>query len=55
MQNNSLANTIEVVPQAYEPPTIKVMSDDEVLRAFQMTAAQIGAAATWWVASCIAC
>jgi len=51
MQTN--ATTIEIV--AYEPPTIKVMSDEEVLRAFQMTAAQIGAAAVWWVASCISC
>jgi hypothetical protein len=40
---------------AYEAPTIKVLSDEEVLRAFQMTAAQIGAAATWWTASCAAC
>jgi hypothetical protein len=39
----------------YEPPTITVMSDEEVLRAFQMTAAQIGAAAQWWSASCSAC
>ncbi|HUO90291.1 MAG TPA: hypothetical protein VMU08_14045 [Rhizomicrobium sp.] len=39
----------------YERPTVVVMSDEEVLRAFQMTAAQIGAAATWWTASCAAC
>lgn len=39
----------------YEQPTITVMSDEEVLRAFQMTAAQIGAAAVWWSASCSAC
>jgi hypothetical protein len=40
---------------AYETPTITVMSDEEVLRAFQMTASQIGAAATWWLASCVSC
>jgi hypothetical protein len=40
---------------AYEAPTITVLSDEEVLRAFQMTAAQIGAAATWWSTSCSAC
>ena len=40
---------------AYEPPTITVMSDEEVLRAFQMTASQIGAAATWWNSSCTGC
>ena len=39
----------------YEAPTITVMSDEEVLRAFQMTAAQIGAAAVWWTATCVAC
>jgi hypothetical protein len=39
----------------YEPPRIAVLSEEEVLRAFQMTAAQIGAAATWWTASCAAC
>jgi len=39
----------------YETPTITVMSDEEVLRAFQMTAAQIGAAAVWWSATCSAC
>jgi len=39
----------------YERPTITVASEDEVLRAFQMTAAEIGAAAVWWVATCIVC
>jgi hypothetical protein len=39
----------------YVAPTITVMSDEEVLRAFQMTAAQIGAAAVWWSATCSAC
>jgi len=39
----------------YERPTITVASEDEVLRAFQMTAAEIGAAAVWWVATCITC
>jgi len=39
----------------YETPTISVLSDEEVLRAFQMTAAQIGAAATWWGPACSAC
>ena len=39
----------------YEAPRIAVLTEDEVLRAFQMTASQIGAAATWWTASCSAC
>jgi hypothetical protein len=37
----------------YVAPAITVMSDEDVLRAFQMTAAQIGAAAVWWTASCV--
>lgn len=44
----------EVMPK-YEPPRIAVLTDEEVLRAFQMTAAQIGAAAQWWTASCGSC
>jgi hypothetical protein len=44
-----------VTTPKYERPSIKVMTDEEVLRAFQMTAAQIGAAATWWSATCSAC
>jgi len=39
----------------YERPTITVASEDEVLRAFQITAAEIGAAAVWWSATCSAC
>jgi hypothetical protein len=39
----------------YERPTITVVTEEEVLRAFQMTAAQIGAAAVWWSATCSAC
>ena len=39
----------------YESPKITPMTNEEVLRAFQLTAAQIGAAATWWSASCSAC
>jgi hypothetical protein len=32
----------------YEPPQITPMDRDEVLQAFQMTAAQISAAGCWW-------
>jgi len=34
----------------YEPPKITPMGQDEVLQAFQMTAAQISAAGCWWSA-----
>jgi len=46
---------VESKTPRYERPTITVMNDEEVLRAFQMTAAQIGAAATWWSGTCSAC
>lgn len=36
----------------YEMPTIKSMEQWEVLKAFQMSAAQISAAGCWWVAAC---
>jgi hypothetical protein len=32
----------------YEVPKIAAMSEEEVLKAFQMTAAQISAAGCWW-------
>jgi len=35
----------------YEPPRITVMEDEEVLKAFQMTALEISAAGCWWSAS----
>ncbi len=36
----------------YEPPKITAMDQDEVLQAFQMTAAQISAAGCWWTPVC---
>jgi hypothetical protein len=33
----------------YETPRITVMSDEEVLKAFQMTAVEISAAGCWWM------
>jgi len=36
----------------YETPTITSMNRDEVLQAFQMSAAQISAAGCWWAAGC---
>lgn len=36
----------------YESPKITMMNRDDVLQAFQMTAAQISAAGCWWVSGC---
>ncbi len=38
----------------YETPKITPMDRDEVLQAFQMTAAQISAAGCWWTPGCVA-
>lgn len=38
----------------YEAPKITSMDRDEVLRAFQMSAAQISAAGCWWSPACTA-
>jgi hypothetical protein len=35
----------------YEPPRITILDDDEVLKAFQMTAKEISAAGCWWMTS----
>ena len=37
----------------YETPTITSMNRDEVLQAFQMSAAQISAAGCWWAPACV--
>lgn len=38
----------------YEAPRITTMDRDDVLQAFQMTAAQISAAGCWWAPGCVA-
>lgn len=42
---------IETRPR-YETPKITSMDRDEVLQAFQMSAAQISAAGCWWSPGC---
>lgn len=36
----------------YKTPSVTKMDRDEVLQAFQMTAAQISAAGCWWAPGC---
>lgn len=36
----------------YEKPRITSMDRDEVLQAFQMSAAQISSAGCWWTTAC---
>jgi len=42
---------VETRPR-YEVPKITPMDRDEVLQAFQMSAAQISAAGCWWTPGC---
>ena len=42
--------SVSVRPK-YETPRIRIMDESEVLRAFQMTAAEISAAGCWWSVS----
>ena len=55
METNARSHDTDVVFAEYETPRLKIVSDDEVLRLFQITASEIGAAAVWWSASCSAC
>ncbi len=41
-----------LVLPVYETPKITPMDRDEVLQAFQMTAAEISAAGCWWTPAC---
>jgi len=39
----------------YEAPSVREMSEDEVLAAFQMSAAEISAAMCWWTVAPSGC
>jgi hypothetical protein len=41
-------STTETAKAAYEAPRITLLEADDVLRMFQMTAAEISAAGCWW-------
>jgi hypothetical protein len=40
------------IRRVYESPKITPLDRDEVLQAFQMTAAEISAAGCWWTPAC---
>jgi len=42
---------LQAVLPKYERPQITIMRDEEVLKAFQMTALEISAAGCWWSSS----
>ena len=39
----------------YEAPSIKVLDEEELLKVFQMTAAEISVASCWWGACSVGC
>jgi len=45
------AQSLRTTRPKYERPQITIMTDEEVLKAFQMTALEISAAGCWWSAS----
>lgn len=49
MGSKELARALGEDRPQYETPRITVMSDEEVLKAFQMTAVEISAAGCWWM------
>ncbi len=49
MGSKELARSLSEDRPQYEAPRITVMSDEEVLKAFQMTAVEISAAGCWWM------
>ena len=50
MTQESIKHVETVLPK-YERPQLTIMKDEEVLKAFQMTALEISAAGCWWSAS----
>jgi hypothetical protein len=48
LTRESLERSDQELPK-YERPQITIMTDEEVLKAFQMTALEISAAGCWWM------
>jgi hypothetical protein len=42
-------------PPAYQPPSLRVLDEEELLEIFQMTAAEISLAACWWSPCSVGC
>lgn len=47
-QSLEIEKSLDTSSFDYERPKITIMGSDDVLRAFQMTAAQISSAGCWW-------
>jgi hypothetical protein len=42
-------------PIRYEQPSIRILDEEELLKVFQMTAAEISVASCWWGACTAGC
>jgi hypothetical protein len=43
------------IEDAYQTPTIRLIDEEELLKVFQMTAAEISVAGCWWIACSVGC
>ncbi|HZN48302.1 MAG TPA: PqqD family protein [Ramlibacter sp.] len=39
----------------YAPPSVKVLDEEDLLKVFQITAAEISVASCWWIACTVGC
>jgi hypothetical protein len=46
---------MDQVQKPYEQPTVTVLDEDELLKVFQLTAAEISVASCWWGACPAGC
>lgn len=44
----AVVEAVSAQKPVYERPSLRMMNQDEVLEAFQMTATEISAAGCWW-------
>lgn len=45
----------ELMQEPYEAPSIRILDEEELLKVFQMTAAEISVAGCWWGACTVGC
>jgi hypothetical protein len=46
---------VAVDGEAYAPPSVKLLDEDDLLKVFQITAAEISVASCWWGACSVGC
>jgi hypothetical protein len=46
---------MDQMQKPYEQPTVTVLDEDELLKFFQLTAAEISVASCWWASCATGC